>query len=428
VIDTEKAVLGSMLAGAGPLAKAFARGIEEKDFASIQNKLIFKAILSLKRDGVNVDLITVKDRLSKMSWLDKVGGPAYLAALDWDTPDVEMVGNYVSLVKASRLRREVGELGQKMKLLAQNKGDPSEKILGRVRSWVNKLVSPNEFKQAINGIELSKQVERRVLLGKNPVIPTGYVDLDERFGGGLEKGNYYVIAGRPGMGKTSLALNMLWHMGSSGVGCYLFSLEMSAEELGLKLMTLETKIPGNRMKQGGLSEAEIEGVKLGSEGIAELSLMIDDTGKGITAESILNEIEGRRLAGDKIEIVVIDYMQLMEGRGGNRTEEMSFISRGLKTVAREGECALVAVSQLSRRVEHRKSKRPELGDLRESGAIEQDAHAVVLMYRPGYYQAIDKTQGKTELIIAKNRTGATGVVRVKWLAAEGRFKDESVPF
>jgi replicative DNA helicase len=427
--EAERAVLAAVFLDPQQLAVVAGR-LRADDFYPERHQNIYRAMLDLQASGSDIDLRTVQAKLEQRAQFDGVGGVAYLAGLDVDLPDLGRVSSYVEIVKERSLRRRlIGACGAITRdcldgglEAAQALGKAEELILG-----LGEEAIPRGF-QALGEVfrtTLADLEERTpsALLG----VPSGFNDLDEMTRG-LNKGNLIIIAGRPGMGKTSFAMNVAQHVAiraDQPVG--VFSLEMSRQELALRVLSSESRVPFGTLRTGHMSQRQWEMVLSTERRVQKAPLFIDDS-----ANPTLLEVssKARRLKAERgLALIVVDYLQLMQagGRYENRNLEIAAITRGLKQLAKELEMPVVALSQLSRQPERRGGDhRPQLSDLRESGAIEQDADLVMFIYRDEVYNKEDPSnQGLAEVIIAKHRNGETGVVPLVFLGETTSFHNRA---
>ncbi len=425
--ESERAVLAAVMLDPRLLATVTGR-LVAGDFYSERHQLLFQAMVDLQTEQVEIDLRTVQARLEQRASLEKVGGIAYLAGLDVDLPDLGRVDAYVEIVKERSIRRRLIQASSEIIRDCLDGGLEAAAALGRAEQAI--LGLGEEAIQrgfvVIGSIleETLEEIEERpgsAILG----VPSGFLDLD-RITHGLNRGNLIILAGRPGMGKTSFALNVAQHVAireRKGVG--VFSLEMSQQELALRILCSEADISFSRLRSGHLSQGQWNQVMKTVRGMAGAPLFIDDSPSPTLLEVAS---KARRLKAEKgLELLVVDYLQLMQagGRYENRNLEVSAISRGLKQLAKELDLPVIALSQLSRQPERRGSDhRPQLADLRESGSIEQDADLVAFIYRDEVYNRDDPdNQGLAELIIAKHRNGETGTVDLVFLGETTTFKN-----
>ena len=422
--ESERAVLAGVLLDPSRFPTLSAR-LAAEDFHSERNRTVYSAMLEVQEANAEIDLRTLQAALEQQNKLDAVGGVAYLASLDLALPDLGRLENYVEIVKERSVRRRlIGACGEITRdcldggLIAQETlGRAEQAILGLGEESIQRgFVQLGEiFPETLADLE-----ERPAsgLIG----LPTGFSDFDE-MSRGLNPANLIVIAGRPGMGKTSLAVNMAQHVAireNKTVG--LFSLEMSQQELALRILSAEADVPFGPLRSGHLSQRQWNRVVKKVRAISAAPLYIDDS-----ANPNLLEVasKARRLRAEhRLELVIVDYLQLMQagGRYENRNLELAAITRGLKQLSKELNIPVIALSQLSRMPERRGSdRRPQLADLRESGAIEQDADLVAFIYRDEVYNPETEEPGVAELIIAKHRNGETGTIRLVFLGQNTKF-------
>jgi len=424
--ESERAVLAAVLLDPSILASVASR-LTDDDFFVERNRLLYGTMVSLQEAGTAIDLRTVQAQLEQQDRLQEAGGLAYMAGLDLDLPDLGRVDSYVEIIKERSIRRRLIGASQQILRDCLDGGLVAEEALGRAEQAVFSLGEEavrKGFVQLGSVLhETLEDLEERpgsTLIG----IPSGFVDLD-RITHGLNRGNLVIIAGRPGMGKTSFALNCCQHVAlreSRPVG--IFSLEMSAQELGLRILCSEAGVAFSRLRSGHLSQKQWSRIIQCTREVGDAPLFIDDSPNPSLLEVAS---KARRLKAEKgLELVVLDYLQLMQagGRYENRNLEIAAISRGMKQLAKELDLPVIALSQLSRNPERRGSdRRPQLSDLRESGSIEQDADMVAFIYREEVYSPDDpEVEGLAELIIAKHRNGETGTVELAFLGETTTFK------
>jgi len=430
-LDAEKCVLGAILINNTVFNQA-AEVIDAQDFFREAHRRLFDKMVSLTDRSEPVDLVTLTDELTRTGELDAVGGPAYISSLTDGVPRSTNVEYYAKIVKEkSTLRRLIQSANE---ILAHSYDaerdaddllDEAERSIfqiaeHRMRSGFVKLGDLVD-----SGHKLIEQFEqhRGLLTG----VPTGFVDLDQMTSG-LQKSDLVIVAARPSMGKTSLVLNMAMNAATSaGKTVGVFSLEMSKEQLFLRMLTSEARIDAHRLRGGYLGEQDYQKIVGAMGRMHDARVFIDDTpGLGL----LEMRAKARRLKLEHgLDMLVVDYLQLMQGRGRfeNRQQELASISRSMKILAKELEVPVVALSQLSRAPEGRTDHRPQLSDLRESGALEQDADVVLFIFREEMYKVDGETppesEGIAELIIGKQRNGPTGTVRVAFLKQYTRFEN-----
>jgi replicative DNA helicase len=419
----EKAVLATILMDGSLIHRARALGLIEAHFGGIANKRIWSAMCGLASDGHDIDMLTLVGRLEQMKTFDTVGGHAYLQTLDLDMPDPSRLADYVTGVINAAVGRKVTDVGKEISVIPQH-GGTTEEVLAKMQVKVREALDLANSQLRVTTAETAiDELVIKLEDGIDQGMSTGFHGLDLSLGG-VRPGNLIVLAGRPGMGKTSLAVNMAHHqVRTLEKRAGFFSLEMSAQELMVRLLAAETGIPVTKIRVSALGQEDWDAIVRARRRIATYPLFIEDSG-GITVDELASKATEMVMA-NQVDIIYVDYLQLMasERGSGNRTEAVSEISRQLKKTAKDLKVPIVAVSQLSRETEKRTNKRPMLSDLRESGSIEQDADAVVFVFRPGYYKTIDTTNGQTDLIIAKNRSGPTGQTCVRWNAGTNEFRN-----
>ncbi|MFA0814958.1 MAG: replicative DNA helicase [Anaerofustis sp.] len=423
--EAEKSVLGCMMLDKNAVIAALDI-LSEDDFYIDQNKWIFSAVAQLGRDGYAVDPVTILDRLKKDGVIDKIGA-AYLAELTEIVPSARNVEQYCRIVsEKATLREMIAAFGDLISKCYENQ-EPLAQIIEEAEQFIYEL-SVNKTRTEFTAL---KDAMKPALLKLGDLyqqntsmtgVPTGYKDLDF-ITSGFQPSDMILIAARPSMGKTALGLNIAQNASFRGKKTVaFFSLEMSCEQLIMRIISGETEVNSKKIKLGNQSDMEWRRITLLNSSVQEsnVSLYIDDT-SGISVGEARSKLRKLK-ATHGLDMVVIDYLQLMTTnlRMENRQQEISAISRELKSLAKELNCPVVALSQLSRSPESRGDKRPILSDLRESGAIEQDADVVILLYRDSYYnkEAVDDL---TELIIAKHRNGEVGTVKLSFLKEYTKF-------
>ena len=422
--ESERAVLAGALLDPALLPSVSGRLLPD-DFYTERHRILFRTMLMLQDSSTEIDLRTLQASLEQQDRLESVGGIAYLASLDLDLPDLGRLDAYVEIVKERSIRRRLIEACGEVTRTCLDGGLEAQEALSRAEQAILGL-----GEEAIQrGFVQLSQIFHDTLadLEERPAkgflgVPTGYLDLDNMTRG-LSPGNLIIIAGRPGMGKTSLALNIAEHVAireQKGVG--LFSLEMSQEELALRILSSEADVPFGPLRSGHLSQKQWARVINSVKAISTSPLFIDDS-----ASPTLLELasKARRLKAEhKLDLLILDYLQLMQagGRYENRNLEIAAITRGLKQLAKELRIPVIALSQLSRQPERRSGDhRPQLADLRESGSIEQDADLVMFIYRDELYNAESPDRGIAELIIGKHRNGQTGTIKLVFLGDTTKF-------
>jgi replicative DNA helicase len=426
-LDAERSVLGAVLVHNDAFNLA-AQVIDSKDFYRDAHRRIFDRMVALNERHQAIDFITLKEELARAGDLDEVGGPAYVASLADGVPRATNVEYYARIVKEKATLRNLIYAANKILTSAYEADQESDLILDEAESAIfavaddrlkSGFVAMRDLvKESFPKIELLFE-QKRLVTG----VATGFVDLDTMTRG-LQPGDLVIIAARPSMGKTSLVLNIAQYVAvqpDSTVG--FFSLEMSKESLFIRLLTSEAQIDSHRLMSGAIGQKDYGRISHALETLSAMRLFVDDTaGIGV----LEMRAKARRLQAEHgLSLLVVDYIQLMSGRGRfeNRTLELASISRSLKGLAKELNVPIVVLSQLSRAPESRSDHRPQLSDLRESGALEQDADLVLLIYRDDVYNKDPNSPdaGTAELIVAKQRNGPTGIVRLAFLREQTRF-------
>lgn len=428
--EAERSVLGSALLDKDALFDVVEL-LSADDFYNESHKEIFKAIKELYGRSAPVDVLTVSEELKKRNSLEMVGGRAYVAALSAGVPSTSNAAEYAKIIsnKAS-LRRLISAAGDIM----QNSYEESletNAILDMAEREIFEIAQKGQksdfahikdvLLENINIIDSRSQLD-----GNLTGLTTGFRDLDQ-LTSGLQRSDLIILAARPAMGKTAFALSVAQQAAIKGnASVMIFSMEMSKEQLGQRLLSMESRIEMQTLKTGKLERRDWDQINMALDVLSKANINIDDT-PGISIMEMKNKC--RRLKAEVgLDLIVIDYLQLMsiEGKKSeSRTQEISTLSRNLKLLARELDCPVIVLSQLSRAVEQRPNHRPMLSDLRESGSIEQDADIVIFLYRDEYYNEDTDKPGECEVIVAKHRSGPTGTVDVTWLGKYTRFADKS---
>jgi replicative DNA helicase len=426
-LEAERSVLGAILVHNDAFNLA-AQVIEPADFYRDAHRRIFDKMITLNERNHAIDFVTLKEELARAGELDEVGGPAYVASLADGVPRATNVEYYAKIVKEKATLRNLIYAANKILTNAYEADQESDLILDEAESAIFSVADVRLKAGFVPMKELVKESfpkieqlfeQKRFITG----VPTGFVDLDEMTRG-LQPGDLIIVAARPSMGKTSLVLNISQYVAAQPdlvVG--FFSLEMSKESLFIRLLTSEAQIDSHRLMSGAIGQKDYSRISHALETLSSMKLYIDDTASIGVLEM---RAKCRRLQAEHgLNLIVVDYIQLMSGRGRfeNRTLELAAISRSLKGLAKELSVPIIVLSQLSRAPEARADHRPQLSDLRESGALEQDADLVGLIYRDDVYNKDPNNPdaGTAELIIAKQRNGPTGTVRLAFLREQTRF-------
>ena len=425
-IEAEQAVIGSMLTDQDAVMTAVER-LKSDSFYREDNKLIFEAIVNLYNRSEPIDLITVKDELTSMGNFEKVGGFQYLATLPDKVPTTANVQKYVNIVDEKATLRKLIKTANEIIDLGYNPTEDVEDIMAGAEKKIFDIIQNKNQKSysPIKDVLIESFTKLEELYNQKSVvtgIPTGFIELDYKTAG-LHGSDLILVAARPAMGKTAFALNIAANVAiRANVPVALFSLEMSKEQLVNRVLCMEAMVDSNKVRTGKLEEDDWSKLAGVVGPLSESGIYIDDT-PGISIMEIRTKC--RKLKMEKnIGLIVIDYIQLIQGSGkknSSREQEISEISRSLKILAKELNVPVIALSQLSRAVEQRPEHRPMLSDLRESGAIEQDADIVMFLYRDDYYNPDSEDKDIAEVIIAKHRGGSTGTVKLLWMGSYTKF-------
>ena len=440
-IEAEQALLGALLLDSQAFDK-IGDLVTAEDFYRDDHRRIWRHIVKMVENNQPADVVTVADSIERSEDKDKTGGPAYLAALAQNTPSAINVRRYAQLVRDRSVQRRLGQVATEIaeSALSTITGKEVGQLLDEAESKIFQVAEAGARKdQGLLGIApiLAKVYERIDHLHNqdNPSditgVPTGFNDLDTRTAG-LQPGDLIIIAGRPSMGKTAFALNIAEHVAlhpSVGLPVAVFSMEMSSSQLAMRMLSSIAKVDAHKLRTGRLSDEEWSQLTEAMGRLHEAKIHVDET-------PALNALEvrarARRLKREytKLGLVVVDYLQLMSStaQGENRATEISEISRSLKALAKELEVPVIALSQLSRAVEARNDRRPMMSDLRESGAIEQDADVILFIYREEVYSPDkEEAKGRAEIIIGKQRNGPIGRVDLTFLGRFTRFANFQDP-
>jgi replicative DNA helicase len=410
-LEAEKSLLGSLLLDKDTVIKV-ADILRADDFYEDRHRIIFDAMMALYEKRRPIDVVTVTDTLKDRKQLDTIGGASYLAELVSSLPSSANAVRYAEIVSSKATLRGLIAAANNIALLGRDQATEVDDVLDKAEQTLF-AVSQRYLKSGFVSVKdtLSAAFERIDKLhehrGELRGIPTGYRALDNILAG-FQKSDLVVVAARPSIGKTSLVLNFALNAALTGHAVGMFHLEMSAQQVTERLISAQSGIDSWRLRTGNLREEDFSRINDAMSTLSELSIYIDDS-PGMNVMEM--RTKARRLQMEKgLDLLVIDYLQLMESRRAseNRVQEISEISRSLKGLARELDIPVIAVSQLSRAVEQRPKKIPQLADLRESGSIEQDADVVIFIYREDYYERDSDRQNIADIIIAKHRNGPTG--------------------
>ena len=430
--EAESSVLGGLLLDNSSWDKV-ADLLVEADFYRYEHRLVFASITSLVNANRPADVITVFEQMQSQGKADEIGGLAYLNSLAQYVPSSANIRRYAEIVRERSILRKLVSVSDEIATSALNtNGRPVTNILDEAEQKIFSIGEEgSRMRQGFQSMDklVVQLLDRVEEMSQNPNditgVPTGFFDLD-RMTSGMQAGDLIVLAARPSMGKTALAINIAEHVAlQEDLPVAVFSMEMGASQLAIRIVGSIGRIDQGRLRTGKLIDDEWPRLSDAIERLKTVSLSIDET-PGLTTSEL--RASARRLARScgKLGLVVVDYLQLMSGSGGgdgeNRATELGEISRGLKMLAKELQCPVIALSQLNRGVEQRTDKRPMMSDLRESGAIEQDADVIMFIYRDDYYNKDSKDPGVAEIIIAKQRNGPTGMVKLTFLKPITKFE------
>ena len=430
-IEAEQSVIGSMIMDRDAIYDV-ADMLTKEDFYQNQYGVLFDAMVTLYNEGKPVDLVTLSNKLKEMGAPDSISNLEYIGDIISAVPTSANARQYAKIVQDKAVLRKMIRFSED---LTQNcylaKEDVDSVLEGaekqifqmvQTRHGSDDLVPINQV--VMNVLDQIEEASKNA--GRVTGIPTGFIDLDNKLTG-LHGSELILVAARPAMGKTAFVLNIAQHVvGKENIPCAIFSLEMDKEQLVSRLIAMDSMVDSQNIRTGNLAGADWQKVMESAINIGKSKLFIDDT-SGITISELRSKCRKLKQNHD-IGLIIIDYLQLMGGgkRSESRQQEISEISRALKTLARELRVPIIALSQLSRAVEARDEKVPRLSDLRESGAIEQDADVVMFIYRDEYYKKEESTKkGIADIIVAKQRNGATGTVELVWLGQYTKFANKA---
>ncbi|HIW40161.1 MAG TPA: replicative DNA helicase [Candidatus Eubacterium pullicola] len=424
-LEAEKSVIGAAMLDKEVVFDVL-EVVRAEDFYSKANREIFTVITDLQRSSTPVDVLTVTDELKKRKMLEAVGGRVYVAQLSADVPSVSNAVEYAKIVaEKAVLRRLIGTADE----IAKKGYEESENTLDILEYAEKGIFEIAKSKQHSEMAKISEIIltnfeeisVRSQSQGGITGVPSGLIDLDRKLSG-FQKSDMVVLAARPSMGKTAFALNVALNAAlKADAKVLIFSLEMAKEQLSQRLLSMEARVESQKMSTGDVDMSDWDKMSAALDSFNKMSIYIDDT-PGIKLMEIKNKCR-RMKAETGLDMIILDYLQLMEGekRSDNRQQEITSLSRGMKLLAREMECPVIVLSQLSRAPDQRENHRPVLSDLRESGAIEQDADVVLFLYRDEVYNEETEKPGICEVIVAKHRNGPIGTVEVGWQGKYTRF-------
>ena len=428
-LEAEQSILGGILLDNQALNNVL-EILSANDFYSDVHRKIFAAVLDLSEKNEPCDVVTLSNNLKDKKQLDQIGGRVYLASLVDNVPSAANIAYYSKIVKEKAILRGLIDAATGILNKSYNMGADIDTVLDEAEHAIFEIsenkIRPSFYpfktliKEGIKTIE--KLYERKELVTG---VPSGFEKMDE-LTSGLQKSDLVIIAGRPSMGKTAFALDIAKHAAlESGIPVAIFSLEMSKEQLAIRMLASEAKVDSQRIRKGFLGETDWPKLITAASKLSESQIFIDDTAAITVLEM---KAKARRLKADTgLGLVIIDYLQLMRSGGfkDSREQEISEISRSLKALAKELSVPVIALSQLNRKVEDRTNKRPQMADLRESGAIEQDADLIAFIYRDEVYNRSEDNpeKGIAEIIIGKQRNGPTGIVKLAFLEKYTSFEN-----
>lgn len=417
----EQSVLGALLL---PGSNAVDRigALKPGHFFSETHRIIFGEIIAMAAQGHPIDPVTVAERLDAAGLSEKAGGLVYLGELASNTPSAANIGRYAQTVVDKALERELVAASGRIHEIAAGFGSTNEKLAAAQSAImaITEAAEPRKPQLICDVLIRAVAAIDRRGDGRDDATSSGFPGIDAKLSGGFRRGNLIIIAGRPAMGKTALAGCVAFNAASSSVPTLFLSMEMADTELADRMIAIAGRVPLEDILSGNMKGETGDRISAGVFRLHELPLVIDEQG-GLTLFDIASKARSvKRQHG--LGLLIIDYLQLATGEGDTRNSQIEGITRGLKALAKELEIPIIALSQLSRACEARPNKRPMLSDLRESGAIEQDADIVLMCYRDDYYNASSADAGTAEIIVVKNRQGSTGTARLAYIAPQTRFE------
>ena len=428
--EAERSVLGAAMLDKDVLSEILEE-VKAEDFYNENHKEIFQAIWELYRDNSPVDMLTVCEELKRRKALDMVGGRAYIATLTAEVPSTANAAEYAKIVAEKATLRQMIKTSEDITEKGYEAKMDAAEILDYAESGIFNIAQrrqKNDYAKIQDVLLENLKIIDEASKNKDKIvgIPTGFKELDEKTSG-LQRSDLVIVAARPAMGKTAFALNIAQQSAvKAGSSVIIFSLEMGKEQLGQRLLAMQARVEMQKLKQGDLDRTDWDRISMAANDLNGTKIVIDDT-PGISLMEMRNKC--RRLKAEQgLDLVVVDYLQLMrfDGKADSRQQEISAISRNMKLLAREMDCPVIVLSQLSRAPEQRPDKRPILSDLRESGSIEQDADIVIFLYRDDYYNPETETPGVCEINIAKHRSGPTGKIELTWVSRYTKFSDKAM--
>ncbi|MGM9533198.1 replicative DNA helicase [Intestinibacter sp.] len=427
-VEAEQSVLGSILLDKDAMISVSETLVPE-DFYKEAHKVIYECMLKLYNSQSEIDLITLAEELRDQGYLDDIGGIPYITSLSTIVPTTSNIKYYINIVKEKSIVRQLISAANDIINLGYDSSAKVEDVLENAEKKIFDISqerTTNDFKQINQVLRDTYDMIEKLYTEKNEVtgLTTGFRDLNKKING-FQKSDLLLVAARPAMGKTAFALNLVQNAALKGdASVAVFSLEMSKEQLVQRMLSSQSNVELKKIKTGKLGANDWPRIIEAMAVLSEAKIHIDDT-PGIKISELRSKC--RKLKIEKgLDLVLIDYLQLMEGEGNNesRQQEIAKISRSLKILAKELDCPVVALSQLSRAPEQRADHRPMLSDLRESGSIEQDADIVMFLYRDEYYNPDTESKNIGEVIVSKNRHGETGTIELVWFGEVQKFADK----
>lgn len=430
-IEAEQSVLGSMIIDRGAIARA-AEALTTEDFYRDSHKVIFSVIIEMSQKDIPVDMITLIEHLRVLAKLESAGGITYITEISTSVPSTANLKTYIDIVAQKSMLRKLIKASNEIIAESYDKQDDVEKVIDNAEKRIFDIAekrSNSDFEALSTVLERGFLEIERLFNNKGEItgVGSGFKELDAKTSG-FQKGDMVLIAARPSMGKTTFALNIAEHASlREGKSVVIFSLEMSKEQLAYKLLCSQANVDMLKLRTGNLEDKDWENIARASGPLAAAKIYIDDTA-GISVMEMRSKCRRIKIEHG-IDLILIDYLQLMSGSGQeSRQQEVSEISRSIKALAKEMQCPVIALSQLSRAPEQRADHRPMLSDLRESGSIEQDADLVMFLYRDEYYNKETDEKNVAECIVAKQRNGPVGTVKMAWLGQFSKFGNLDVVY
>jgi replicative DNA helicase len=424
-VEAEQAVLGGILLDPEAIGRV-AEMLQPESFSLRSHQTIYKAVLTLHSQGKPTDLMTVTFWLADQKLLEQVGGQLGLTQLVDRTVSAVNIDQYAKLILDKKTRRDLVSSAYKIIELAEDTSQELETVIQKSEEQIANISQGKSSEDLVSIgetlIDTFQEIEDRSESKIPPGVPCGFYDLDAMTGG-FQRSDLIIVAGRPSMGKTALAVQFGFKIAKKGLPVAVFSLEMSKGQLVQRLLAGEAKIESTRLRSGNIQQDEWEPLTEAISKLAELPIFIDDTSNP-TVNEIKKKAQKLQAENDgKLGLILIDYLQLMDGGSENRVQELSRITRGLKGMAKDLNVPVIVLSQLNRSVEQRTNKRPMMSDLRESGSTEQDADLIMMIYRDDYYNPNSSEAGVAEIILTKHRNGPTGTVKLLFDSQFTQFKN-----